>query len=289
MDAMAHHRTIRRITGALARGAALSLAGAPSASAHTQADLVAVPAGTQTTITLRPTHGCGGSPTVEVAIQAPVAGAVAGEVAGWTATSEPDGRGNTVLEWSGGVLPDGEDGAFPVTFTAPATVGELLVFPSVQECENGETLSWIDGDPASEYPAPRLLILAPGSEPATSIDQVPADAPGRELLTGIIDVDNPSGSTTTSPQESSTTATGDGGEQTTPSSVGATDSGDQTSSADQAGAGDAAGDQVSEAAPTSSEDSSSSTPLVILGVLVLGGAVAVGVVLIRRRPSGAAQ
>ena len=70
--------------------------------------------------------------------------------------------------------------------TKPSAVGELLVFPSVQECENGETLSWIDGDPASEYPAPRLLILAPGSEPATSIDQVPADAPGRELLTGII-------------------------------------------------------------------------------------------------------
>jgi uncharacterized protein YcnI len=185
---------LRALAGAtsIAAVATLALLAPSPAAAHTEADVVAVPAGSETTLSLRPTHGCDGSPTVEVAIQAPVEGATAGAVDGWTATAEADGRGNTVLEWTGGSLPDEEHAAFPVTFTAPDEVGELLLFPSVQVCENGEELSWIDGDPASDYPAPRVLVLAAGSEPATSIDDVPPDAPGRDLLTAIVDVDNPS-------------------------------------------------------------------------------------------------
>ncbi len=209
---------LRALAGAtsIAAVAALALLAPSPAAAHTEADVVAVPAGSETTLSLRPTHGCDGSPTVEVAIQAPVEGATAGAVEGWTATAEADGRGNTVLEWTGGSLPDEEHGAFPVTFTAPDEVGELLLFPSVQVCENGEELSWIDGDPASDYPAPRVLVLAAGSEPATSIDDVPPDAPGRDLLTAIVDVDNPAASTTDPGSETTTepTATDDGTEAT---------------------------------------------------------------------------
>ena len=65
-------------------------------------------------------------------VRAPVAGAIAETVDGWTATSTPDGAGFTVLEWSGGMLPVDETGAFPVEFVVPDTVGELLVFPAVQ-------------------------------------------------------------------------------------------------------------------------------------------------------------
>ena len=67
----------------------------------------------------------------------------------------------------------------------------LLTFPAIQVCENGEELAWISGDPADEYPAPRVLVLPPGSEPAATLDDVPLDAPGRDQLVAVVDVDNP--------------------------------------------------------------------------------------------------
>ena len=181
---------MRRAPVAVLAGLA-TLAVAAPASAHTEPDLVAVPAGTESTVTLKPTHGCGESPTVVVRIRAPMEGATAGAVEGWTAAATPDGDGRTVLEWTGGALPADQDGAFPVTFLAPATPGELLTFPAIQVCENGEELAWISGDPQDEYPAPRVLVLPPGSEPAETIDDVPLDAPGRDQLVAVVDVDNP--------------------------------------------------------------------------------------------------
>ena len=166
--------------------------------AHTETDYVAVPAGVETTVTLRPTHGCGDSPSVRLATRVPVPDAAGEDVEGWTTASSLDGEGRTLVEWSGGSLPADEAGEFPVTFVVPDAVGTIVVVPFVQVCENGEELAWIDGDPESEYPAPRLLILAAGSELAPTIDDVPADAPGRELLSEIVDVDNTSGTTTTS-------------------------------------------------------------------------------------------
>ena len=124
------------------------------ASAHTETDVVAVPAGSTATVTLRPTHGCGESPTILVAVRAPVAGAMAEPVDGWSESSTPDGETRTVLEWSGGLLPTDETGAFPVEFVVPDAVGELMVFPAVQGCEDGNELAWISGDPATEFPAP---------------------------------------------------------------------------------------------------------------------------------------
>jgi uncharacterized protein YcnI len=176
----------------LGTGLVLTLlaAGGRSASAHTESDLVAVPAGSEVTVTLKPTHGCAGSPTVEVRIRADVADAVAVAVPGWTSTQEPDGSGRTIASWRDGLLPADEAGAFPIEFVVPDRPGELLLFPSVQRCEDGSELAWISGDPTSEYPAPRLLVLPPGFESAATIDEVPADAPGREQLAEIVDVDN---------------------------------------------------------------------------------------------------
>lgn len=184
---------------AVVMAAAVGIAGvaADPAEAHADADLVAVPAGEQVTVNLRPQHGCGTSPTIKVTMRAPLEGATAGPVAGWESSAEQDGKGNTVLEWSGGSLPSDEPGAFPVTFTAPGTVGQLLLFPAIQICKSGEEMAWISGDPASEHPAPRLLILAPGSHAAASIDDIPADAPGRALLTSVVEPASTTTSTTT--------------------------------------------------------------------------------------------
>jgi uncharacterized protein YcnI len=274
-------RPRRPLAVALAATAALAVLAPAPVAAHTETDVVAVPAGAEATVTLRPTHGCDGSPTVEVAIQAPVEGATAGEVSGWTATAEADGRGNTVLEWTGGSLPADATGAFPVAFTVPDTVGELLVFPSVQECEDGETLSWIDGDPAAEYPAPRLLVLAAGSEPAASIDDVPADAPGRDLLVAVVDVDNPAASTTTGPAGTDATAV-DGSAPATDETVDATTDATVTSGTDGAVPADgSAGDEGDEG-----DDGGVPVAVIAIALLAVAGVVA-GVVLRDRQPRSA--
>lgn len=163
-----------------------------------------------------------------------------------------------MLEWTGGVLPADQVGAFPVTFTAPDTVGELLTFPSIQECENGEVLTWISGDPADEYPAPRILVLPPGSAPATTIDEVPADAPGRDQLTAIVDVDNPNAPLTTTTTAAPTTTT----------------------------ATTAAPSTTEVATPETdaiSNDSDTNRGPLLLGLAVAAAAVTGGVVLARRR------
>lgn len=193
------------IASALAAAAASSVLTSPAA-AHADADVIAVAAGEEVTVNFRPNHGCGPSPTTEVAVRVPVAGATGGTVDGWTSTTAEDDEGRTVVEWTGGSLPTDVTGTFPVTFTAPDEVGELLLFPSVQVCENGEELSWVSGDPESANPAPRLLILAPGSEAAVSVDEVPENAPGRELLTAVIDT-APTPTTTAPPTTSAPTAT----------------------------------------------------------------------------------
>lgn len=134
--------------------AAMLFVVAVPAGAHTVPDLVAVPAGSEATLTLRPTHGCGNSPTAGISIRAPVEGAVGAEVEGWTVSSESDGVGRTVVAWSDGLLPVDQPGEFPITFTVPDTVGMLLLFPAVQVCENGEELAWISGDPEAASPLP---------------------------------------------------------------------------------------------------------------------------------------
>ena len=170
---------------ALAAGCGTALVMAATVAAHTEASAVAVPAGSVATVAFQPEHGCGESPTVTVRVQSPVAGAQAGSVEGWAATATSDGAGNTVLEWTGGSLPADVAGAFPVEFTVPELVGSLLAFPAVQRCADGTELAWIGTAPGDPYPAPQVLVLAPGSEPAATLDDVPADAPGRELLVAL--------------------------------------------------------------------------------------------------------
>ncbi len=233
----------QRLPTLIAVAGAAVLAFMPTAAeAHTETDVVAVPADSTATVTLRPQHGCAGSPTITVAVRAPVDGAIAEDVEGWTASSTPDGEGFTVLEWVGGVLPADEPGAFPVEFTVPDAVGELLVFPAVQGCEDGGELAWISGDPGTEFPAPRVLILAAGSEPAATIDDVPLDAPGRDQLTAIIDIDNPAGTTTTAPPTTSDTTPPDT-EPATTAGVATTDTGRHRAGHDSARPGGVGSDR----------------------------------------------
>ena len=254
------------------------------ASAHTEPDLVAVPANSQSTITLQPTHGCGDSPTVQVRIRAPMEGAVAEPVEGWTASSTPDGAGNTVLEWSGGPLPTDTDGAFPVSFIAPDAPGLLLTFPAIQVCESGEELAWIDGDPQGEYPAPRVLVLPVGYEPAETIDDVPLDAPGRQQLVEVVDVDNPQATTTSAPAAPTTAAPTT--VPPTPTTV-ATTAGVPTTTASTTSTTPRTTAGSTTTVPAD-DSASGSTAIVAAGVVGVVAASGAGAVLVtrRRRPHG---
>jgi uncharacterized protein YcnI len=178
----------RIATGVLVAGVA-SIAPAAIASAHTETDVVAVPADSTATVTFEPEHGCGDSPTVDIKVQAPVAGATALDKQGWKASSTAGANDNTVLQWTGGSQPAHEPGAFQVRFMVPDAVGTLLAFPAVQTCANGAQETWIETDRGAEQPAPQLLVLAAGSQPAATIDDVPEDAPGRDQLAALAAAD----------------------------------------------------------------------------------------------------
>jgi hypothetical protein len=253
---------------------------ATPAAAHTDSDLVAVPAGSASTVTLKPTHGCGDSPTVAVRIRAPFPDATAGDVDGWTATATADGAGNTVLEWTGGVLPADEDGAFPVAFTAPPTPGVLLTFPAIQVCENGEELAWISGDPADEFPAPRVLVLPAGAEPAATRDDVPLDAPGREQLVALVDVDNPQATTTTTAAPTSTTTAA----PTTTVAAPTTTAAAPTTTGAPAGTAASSTEPASTTTDADDGGGSSAAPIVI--AVVVAAAIAAGAIALLRRRGG---
>lgn len=244
--------------------ALLVLAAGPAA-AHTESSVVAVPAGGEATVTFAPTHGCDTAPSVEVSVRAPVAGAAATPVEGWTESATPDDDG-TILKWTGGVLPADTTGAFPVTFTAPDEPGRLLTFPALQVCEGGEELAWISGDPHGDYPAPRLLVLPAESEQAATVDDVPADAPGREQLTEIVDVDNPSAEPEPTPSTSASPAT------TAPGATTTTATDDTAAPADPAPVAD------------DDDDGGSSlvVPLVIVAVLAAAGTA---YMVLRKKPA----
>lgn len=195
---------VQRMSSAVVLAAAgVGLAPA-TASAHADVDFIAVPAGSEAVVTLRPTHGCDDSPTTDVRIRIDVPGATAVDVPGWTATMSADEEGRPIAEWSGGSLPSDQDGAFPIEFIVPDAPGTLLRFPAVQRCLNGGKLNWTSDNIESPYPAPRVLILPAGSKPAKTIDEVPLDALGRSQLTEVADLDNPAVTTTTAAPTTST-------------------------------------------------------------------------------------
>ncbi len=263
-------------------------------SAHTETDYVAVPAGSTVTVTFAPEHGCGDSPTIELRVQAPVEGAFAHEVGGWTSSATPDGAGHTVLRWDGGSTPADEEGAFPVEFTVPDAVGSLLAFPTVQRCDNGEELAWIGTAPGDELPAPQLLVLAAGSAPAATIDEVPAGVPGRDLLAALLGAESgdeaaapppPAGATSTTLPAAATVAPGT---TAAPSSTAAptTAATAGTAATPATSAASTTGAPGTAPVTTDASDGGSSTGLVVavivIVVAVIGGGTAI--LLARRRP-----
>lgn len=140
---------------------------------HVEPTVAEAPAGSRAELGFTVEHGCGGSPTVEVAMQLPaeVADPEPVELPGWTATVD-----DRVVTWAGGPLPDGEAATFTVSVGLPATPGVTLLFPTVQTCEAGE-LAWIaedGGATEADNPAPRIVLTDLDPADTTSTTAAPA-------------------------------------------------------------------------------------------------------------------
>jgi uncharacterized protein YcnI len=180
------HRTLTRLGVVPAATAAIALALVAPASAHVSATPSSAVAGSSTIVTFSVGHGCEGSPTTKLEIQVPES------VLSVTATRNPyyevestiveldepltDSHGNEVTERTASIaytattpLPDGQRDTFQLSFTVPDAEGEVLAFPTIQTCQEGET-AWTEvpaegQDPHElENPAPSFEILPASAE-----------------------------------------------------------------------------------------------------------------------------
>lgn len=192
-----------RATRAALVTAALTAALAAPAGAHVKAREPEAPAGSRYTFSFEIDHGCGSSPTTGLRILMP-SGAFEVkpvEKPGWTASvaGEP-----SVVEFAGGRVPDQTKDTFSVELVTPNRPGEVILFPTVQRCEVGES-PWIDELATSNTPAPRITLTANATPltapPATTTT---AAAPATTTTTTT--------TTTTAAASGAQTAAGDDGD-----------------------------------------------------------------------------
>jgi uncharacterized protein YcnI len=197
-------RTLTRLSVVPAATAALALALATPAGAHVGATVSDASAGAFAVATFSVPHGCEGSPTTTIEIQVPES------VLSVTPTRNPyyevastieqlddpvtDGHGNEVTERTASIvytadapLPDGQRDTFELSFQVPDAEGEVLSFPTIQTCEQGET-AWTeiasDGQDEEEleHPAPSFTILPATPEAVDDSDDDGGDDDGSAAL-----------------------------------------------------------------------------------------------------------
>ena len=180
-------RPLQLLTVAAATTTLLAL-GASGASAHVSVDPDTTTAGSYALLTFGVPHGCGESATTKVSIQIPepITSVTPTVNPGWDvekvmvtlATPIDDGHGGQLTERVGEIvytarspLPDGYRDALVLSTKLPDTVGETLVFPTVQTCQEGES-AWVQvaaegEDPHDlDLPAPVLTVTAAEDEAA---------------------------------------------------------------------------------------------------------------------------
>ncbi|GAB3164276.1 hypothetical protein GCM10027059_20090 [Myceligenerans halotolerans] len=187
-----------RALGATALTAGLVVAGATTASAHVGVTPSTTVAGSYSLLTLSVPHGCDGSSTEKVSIRMPeqILSVTPSVNPNWDVEkvmedlAEPidDGHGGEYTERVAEVvytaktpLPDDLRDAFELSLKLPEAEGETLVFPAVQECEEGE-IAWVqvpeEGEDAHvlDFPAPSfVLTAAEGDDHGESMSDDEAD------------------------------------------------------------------------------------------------------------------
>ena len=168
---------------------------APSAAAHVTLNPREWEAGAFARFAVRVPNERPNASTTKVTVQFPesVISASFQPVPGWKRTvkmaplAEPiEEEGEQITErlasvtWSGGTIRPGEFQEFGVSFQVPETVGEELVFPSLQTYSNGEVVRWIAPDPEADTPAPRIAVLPPEEEETPAAAETTEGSGGAE-------------------------------------------------------------------------------------------------------------
>ena len=158
---------------ALAMLTLFGLALAPAAMAHVEPSPEKVPANSVSKITLS-AEGEESVPAVKLTVQMPagVTDVVAHPTKGWK--QSVNGR---IVTWSGGKIPNGEEGRFAFTAHMPSTPGQVLVLPALVTYQDGKVVHWI-GAESSDTPAPRVTLTA-----AAGQTQPPAPPPAISVAT----------------------------------------------------------------------------------------------------------
>ena len=151
-------------------GAGVLLVGlAAPAWAHIEPTVEEAPAGGFVTFALVVPHGCeDDTGTVKLEVQMPdgVESATPQFLPGWEATV--DDAGPVVVTWEGGPLPHDQFMEFGLSVQMPDTPGETVLFPTIQTCESGEEVSWIEATPEGgeepEHPAPAIALTESDGE-----------------------------------------------------------------------------------------------------------------------------
>lgn len=205
----AHNRKPLASTAIAALGVtALSLGLTTSAHAHVGVEAESTEPGSYTVLTVSVPHGCGDSPTTEVAIQIPEginsvtptrnAFYTVKKVAGELESTTTDGHGDELAERVTQVvytattpLPADQRDAFELSIRIPEDAsGQTLYFPTVQTCEEG-TDAWVqipeNGEDPHDlpYPAPHINVSASNGAETTGGDNQTPLVIGA-LVTGIL-------------------------------------------------------------------------------------------------------
>jgi uncharacterized protein YcnI len=172
-------RTIGRL---LVASLAIVLASAAPALAHVEVESSSVEPTGAARVTFSFHHGCDGQPTTSLRVQIPdgVTDVVPQPVVGWQPAVTA-----TEFSWTGGSVPDGQEGAFTATMTVSGEAGSTIWFPTIQGCTSSEE-AWIEtadpGAPEPENVAPSIVLTETIAAPSTTTSSTVAPSTTRTTL-----------------------------------------------------------------------------------------------------------
>lgn len=174
---MNRRTALRRATLTGLAAAGIVALGTTSATAHVTITPSTTAAGAAAELRVEIPHGCVGSATTAITIRMPegVSDVTASGTGRWAVEQAAD-----ALTWTTDEpLPDAEHAEVEFSVRLPDDDGATLVFPVIQQCEQGEA-AWTEvaehgeGHDGLERPAP-FLVVTPG-EPAVGNETADADA-----------------------------------------------------------------------------------------------------------------
>lgn len=174
---MNRRTALRRATLTGLAAAGITALGTTSAMAHVTITPSTTAAGATAELQVEIPHGCVGSATTAISIRMPegVSDVTASGTDRWAVEQAVD-----ALTWTTDEpLPDAEHAVVEFSVRLPNDDGATLVFPVIQQCEQGEA-AWTEvaehgeGHDGLERPAP-VLVVTPG-EPGAETETADADA-----------------------------------------------------------------------------------------------------------------